>query len=82
YAGHDSPAKPDPTPFHLSLERLGRPPESATFVGNDPRCDIDGAHAAGMEAAWLRNGDVGVPERTPKYTVDSLEELFDSPLLQ
>jgi putative hydrolase of the HAD superfamily len=45
-------AKPDPAIFRLALARLGVEPAEAAHVGDDERCDRDGASAAGLRA-WL-----------------------------
>jgi putative hydrolase of the HAD superfamily len=41
--------KPYPEVFELAMERLGVEPDDTLFVGDDPRWDIDGAEAAGIE---------------------------------
>ncbi|MFB6113116.1 MAG: HAD family hydrolase [Halodesulfurarchaeum sp.] len=81
YAGHDAPAKPAPEPFFMALDQLAIEPEAATFVGNDPRSDVDGAYGAGLSTVWLRNGNEEYPDTTPDYTVDSILELLDSDFL-
>lgn len=81
YAGHDTRPKPHPEPFQLALERLRSPPETATFVGNDPKADVEGAHDAGLSTVWLRNGADETPETPPQYTIDSFNELLDTPLI-
>jgi len=42
--------KPEPEPFAAIAKRLDVPPEHIVFVGDDERCDIRGAQAAGMLA--------------------------------
>ena len=81
YAGHDAPAKPDPEPFHLALERMGLDADGAAYVGNDPDADVGGATAAGLLSVWLRNGSTRTPETEPTYTIDRLADLFETPLL-
>jgi putative hydrolase of the HAD superfamily len=48
--------KPDPEPFAEVARRLDVSPTGAVFVGDDERCDVGGARAAGMAAvrcaAW------------------------------
>jgi putative hydrolase of the HAD superfamily len=46
-------AKPNPGIFALALERLGRRPEEAIFVGDSPETDIAGARAAGIRAVLI-----------------------------
>lgn len=55
-AGEDGlPPKPHPRPFGLCLERLGRRPGEAVFVGDDWRIDICGARNAGIRPIWLKH---------------------------
>ena len=52
------PAKPDPAPFLLCLERLGVPAADAVYVGDDWRIDVCGARAAGIQPIWLKHHTV------------------------
>ena len=45
--------KPDRALFHRAAERLGVSPAHCLFVGDNPVVDVLGAHAAGMQTAWL-----------------------------
>lgn len=45
--------KPDPKIFHIALERMGVPAESAVFLGDVPAVDVAGARAAGLMALLL-----------------------------
>lgn len=81
YAGYDAPAKPDPEPFHMALQAIGGSADQAAYVGNDPRDDVGGAAAAGLESVWLRNGSTAVPESEPSYTIEVLSDLFETPIL-
>lgn len=45
--------KPDPRIFHLVLNDLGCSPSESLHVGDSPTEDIDGAHAAGMQALLI-----------------------------
>jgi putative hydrolase of the HAD superfamily len=54
--------KPDPRIFAIALERLGVAPAEAIFVGDTPRTDIVGAHAAGMKAVWLNRERLALPD--------------------
>lgn len=47
--------KPDPRFFRLALEREGLEPGRCLMIGNDPRCDGDGARAVGMDALVIRS---------------------------
>ncbi|MGR4865755.1 HAD family hydrolase [Caulobacter sp. LARHSG274] len=69
--------KPDPQLFLRGANRLGVPPEQCLFVGDNPRADILGAAAVGMQTAWFRCGQAwpdNLP-RNPGATVDTLYEV-------
>jgi len=44
--------KPDPLIFRLALARAGLGPGDIWFCGDNPRCDVEGSHAAGMFPVW------------------------------
>ena len=46
--------KPDPRIFIEACRRLGCAPAEVLHVGDDPALDVEGARAAGLQAAWLR----------------------------
>ena len=48
--GEARAAKPDPRIFAHALARLGVDAASAVYIGDDHARDIEGAHAAGLEA--------------------------------
>ena len=52
------PAKPDPAPFVMALEKLRIRPEEAVFVGDDFRIDIEGSRNAGITPVWLKHYSV------------------------
>jgi HAD superfamily hydrolase (TIGR01549 family) len=54
--------KPHPTIFRAVLERLAIEPLDAAMVGDSPEDDVDGARAAGIEAAFLLDRDDRYPE--------------------
>lgn len=80
-AGESSvPAKPDPAPFLLCLEKMGISADDAIYVGDDWRLDICGARDAGIQPIWLKHHLVNrtwadVKETVPIIT--SLEQLLD-----
>lgn len=45
--------KPDPRIFRHALRRLGLEAEDCLFVGDDPRWDIDGPEALGMDTVLI-----------------------------
>lgn len=55
--------KPDPEIFHRALRRLNVPASRAIYLGDIPGVDIDGAHAAGLQAALVDALDF-YPEHT------------------
>ena len=54
--------KPHPTIFRAVLERLGVGPEEAAMVGDSIEDDVEGAHAAGIEQAFLLDRENRHPE--------------------
>ncbi|HBL76691.1 MAG: hypothetical protein A2W90_23725 [Bacteroidetes bacterium GWF2_42_66] len=75
------PAKPDPVPFLLCLEKLGVINNEAVFVGDDWNIDMVGAKNAGIHPIWLKHHLVkrnwpDVEETVPVIT--SLDQLIDS----
>jgi putative hydrolase of the HAD superfamily len=61
--------KPSASLFRRALATFGDEPDGIWYVGDDLRCDVGGAHAAGLHAIWinpegrqLRTGDP-VPDR-------------------
>lgn len=74
FAGHETPAKPDPAPFERALSALDVDPDRALHVGNSLSSDVAGAQAAGIDAVWLDDGTTD-PDPTPEYVLDSLDDL-------
>ncbi|MBN2465122.1 HAD family hydrolase [candidate division WOR-3 bacterium] len=71
--------KPDPRIFALALDELGVSPQDSAFVGDTPKSDIVGAHAAGMKAIWLNRDNSPQPEgMIPDCTIRSLDELQEA----
>lgn len=54
YATDLGPGKPDPEPFLEAASRLDVSVTQCVFVGDDPRCDIEGALRVGMRAIHFR----------------------------
>jgi putative hydrolase of the HAD superfamily len=48
--------KPDPAVFAAAAEVVGASLDGAWMIGDSPRHDIGGAHAAGIESVWVRAG--------------------------
>jgi putative hydrolase of the HAD superfamily len=68
--------KPDPRIFALALERLGATAETAVFVGDVPRVDLDGARAAGIAPVLLDAHDLH-----PRCDAPRLRSLKELPAL-
>jgi HAD superfamily hydrolase (TIGR01549 family) len=60
-AGEDTPrVKPGHESFSLIARKLGVPPQSCIYVGDNPRTDIEGAKAVGMTSVIVnRRGNRG-----------------------
>ncbi|MFZ4440155.1 MAG: HAD family hydrolase [Syntrophales bacterium] len=74
------PAKPDPLPFRLCLEKLGIAPGDSVYVGDDWRIDVCGSEAVGMHPVWLQHRLVQrhwPVVKTSAPLIDSLEGLLD-----
>jgi HAD superfamily hydrolase (TIGR01549 family) len=66
--------KPHPTIFRAVLERLAVEPGDAAMVGDSPEDDVEGARAAGIEAAFLLDREDRYPE-----IPDRLPDLYALP---
>ncbi|HXZ57322.1 MAG TPA: HAD-IA family hydrolase [Gaiellaceae bacterium] len=58
--------KPHPSIFEAVLERIEVGPADAAMVGDSPEDDLEGAHAAGIERAFLLDRDDRYPEIEPR----------------
>jgi len=54
-------AKPDPLIFQLALAKADLPPGDVWFCGDNIRCDVEGACAAGMQPVWYSDGQEAPP---------------------
>jgi putative hydrolase of the HAD superfamily len=68
-AGWRKPAAPI---FALALERLRAEPSRCLFVGDDPRWDLVGAHAVGMEAILVQRAGTA-----PHGDAASMSDLYE-----
>lgn len=79
-AGFDTPSKPDPAPFERALDGLDATADEAVFVGNSLAHDVAGAHAAGLDAVWVRPSPSATADgHAPEHVVDDLRELCPPP---
>ncbi len=69
--------KPAPLIFTQTLESMGLPPEDTLFVGDRIDIDVAGAHAVGMDAAWINPDADPVPPglAPPTYELRDLADL-------
>ncbi|HTO10766.1 MAG TPA: HAD family hydrolase [Candidatus Binatia bacterium] len=69
--------KPRPDIFHEALRRTGVEPRATLFVGDRIDIDVAGAHAVGMDAAWINPGREALPAGAapPSYEIRDLAEL-------
>ena len=70
-------AKPDTPMFEAASRALGIAPENILHVGDDPWLDVQGAHNAGFQSAWINRTQAQWPaEITPaRHTITRLDEL-------
>ena len=72
--------KPAPEAFAEACRRAGAMPTRTLHIGDDPALDVDGALAAGMQAAWVQRPDALAARRplgTPHHEVSALDTLAD-----
>jgi 2-haloalkanoic acid dehalogenase type II len=69
-------AKPDGRIFLAAAEAAGVAPEQVLHVGDDAALDVLGAHAVGMQTAWVNRGeDAWTHAVQPHVSVADLREL-------
>ena len=69
--------KPEPGPVHVALERLGRAPDEAIFVGDSPH-DVASGNAAGVAtvaATWGPFSRAQLEAAQPTYWLDDIAAL-------
>ena len=72
--------KPAPEAFAEACRRAGASPARTLHIGDDPALDVDGALAAGLQAAWVQRPDALASRRpfgTPQHEVSRLDVLAD-----
>ena len=67
--------KPDPLIFQLALAKAGLPPEDIWFCGDNPRCDVEGAHGLGMFPVWYEDLTVASVWRDPSHAAPACPHL-------
>lgn len=66
--------KPDPRFFAAACSALGLPPAELLCIGDNPRADVDGARAAGIDACWYNPARAPWPGpgEPPAFVIDDL----------
>jgi FMN phosphatase YigB (HAD superfamily) len=69
--------KPRPDIFREALRRTGMEPAGTLFVGDRADIDVAGAHAVGMDSAWINPAGEPLPAGVapPHYEIRDLAEL-------
>lgn len=69
--------KPTPAPFLQVVADLGVTPETAVYIGDDPRSDIAGGQSAGLRTIHIRSSQRFElpPELRPDATIHKLADL-------
>jgi 2-haloalkanoic acid dehalogenase type II len=70
-------AKPESAIFHAASTQLGIEPKHILHVGDDPWLDIQGAHDAGFQSAWINRTEAVWPTelKPAHYQVSTLSAL-------
>nr|WP_254663104.1 HAD-IA family hydrolase [Haladaptatus sp. W1] len=79
FAGHDTPAKPNPEPFERALSELDSTSERTLHVGNSLETDVPGAKSAGIGTVWVPADRNETPEPTPDFAFETLHPLGEHP---
>jgi putative hydrolase of the HAD superfamily len=68
--------KPAPQIFAYTLDKVAAQPQDCIFVGDNPRWDVAGPKAVGIEAVLVDRHDLvkGSGER-PRHTLEFLKDL-------
>ena len=69
--------KPSPEIFNEMTQRIGCKPDEITYIGNDYRKDVMGAHDAGWKTIWANRRDETSDTVTPDHTIKELRELHE-----
>lgn len=70
--------KPDRAMFARALAALGMGADEVLHVGDSTNADVGGAHAAGIQAAWINHRGHARPDDTPvAYEITDLTGLIE-----
>lgn len=78
FAGTETVAKPDPSPFEMALDRLDAMAATTVHVGNCPDADVTGAKRAGLQAVWVPD-EPRATVSTSHHADHTLQSLHDLP---
>lgn len=68
--------KPDRAPFDEMARRLNIPPHKLLYVGDNPKCDVDGSRNAGYTPVEVLTTDCRLPDIEPaKLQIKTVKEL-------
>lgn len=72
-------AKPHSPIFEATSRALGIAPQHILHVGDDPWLDVQGAHDAGFQSAWINRADAVWPTEIPPahLTITDLQQLAE-----
>ena len=68
--------KPDAAIFRRAMAELDCETSGTWFVGDHPDLDVRAAHAAGLQAFWVRTGAFDAPDDLPGRRLDRLSDLL------
>ena len=68
--------KPSQEIFNEMTKRVGCKPEEITYIGNNYRKDIVGAHEAGWKTIWVNRHEEPPESVKPDHTIEELHELL------
>jgi HAD superfamily hydrolase (TIGR01549 family) len=72
--------KPSPRIFEQTVEQFGVHKTKVLFVGDDLKCDMVGAKAAGLAAVWISGGkgEIGKSVPRPDLVINELRDLLET----
>ena len=71
-------AKPAPSIFLAACRAAGAPPHRVLHLGDDPLLDVDGALAAGLQAAWVVRSDCAHATALPRERAHRFKDLLEA----
>ena len=75
-------SKPDPRIFAACIARMGLPPATMIYAGDDPANDVLAPRASGLRSAWINRGGQDWPEQhadagAPEHVFADLGDFAD-----